>query len=243
MEFRRIVTRGPVTVDFLDGAGPDLVISCASVGHDASRAPSPEFVATAIGKGTPAFPRRALFVSDASRSWANAPELAPALRAALDIVTAIAPVHHIGTLGLSMGGFAALAACHVVPVNVALAFGPQFSVLPSFAPEEIRWAEWTGQVSGAIMPQAPLPPAGSWAVVCHGLLDDLPQAQRFGRADNLDHIYFPDRNHADLVPWLKQRGVLAGMMEAAMSGDRVRLLRIASSAGGRLRHRVEAAFQ
>src|SRR5690606_29858629 len=108
MEFRRIVALGPVTVDMLDGAGSDLVISCASIGHDASRAPSPEFVATAIGKGTPAFPRRALFISDASRSWANAPEYGVALRKAVKMVHQDRPVTRITTIGLSMGAYAAL---------------------------------------------------------------------------------------------------------------------------------------
>lgn len=232
MQFQRLVSKGPITVDYLAGEGEDLVISFASIGHDATRAPSPEFVATAIGKGTGAFPRKALFVSDATRSWANAPELGPALR------EAVAQLDHRGkitALGLSMGGFAALAASHMLPMQAVLAFGPQYSISPAIMHQEDRWQDWAARCDTTHLPICPLPPC--WGVLCHGLRDDRHQALAFTPTKGIDHILFPERDHADLVPFLKTRGVLAGMMESVVTGDRVRLLRIASSAGGKLRHK------
>lgn len=228
--FRRLWDRAPFTVEFLDGTGGDLVIAFASVGHDPSRPPSPEFVATATGRGTTAYPRRALFVQDAGRGWASDPGFAPALLAAVGAVRAMAPIARIACLGLSMGGFAALAAMQVLPVDVTLAFGPQHRVLGRGAD---RWSGWTERISATPYPVAPLPgPGQGWACVFHGLVDDGAEAMAFALQPGTDHLLFAGQSHSDLVPHLKARGVLAGLVEAALAGDRRRLIRIAGSAGG-----------
>lgn len=130
--------------------GADLVIAFASVGHDPARGPSPEFVATALGRGRPAgaAPRRALFVMDDSRSWGNAPEFAPALRAALADEAARAPLGRVAAIGQSMGGYAALVAAQILPLDAVLAFGPQSGVGPGALPGERRWADWTARLPG-----------------------------------------------------------------------------------------------
>lgn len=232
MPFERLVTLGPITIDLIDGADPDLVISFASVGHDPTRPPSPEFVGTATGRGGVQPPRRALFVMDERRSWANDPAFAPALQAALASVTHRAPVARIATIGLSMGGFAALAAAKILPVDVVLAFGPQWSVDPVLMPTETRWQSWTKRLPSPLRwPHAPLPQS-AWACLFHGTADDQAQALAFPVQPGTDHLLFPGLGHADLVPHLKARGLLSGLIEAALTKDRRRLLRIASSAGG-----------
>lgn len=240
MTFERIWEAPPFRIDFLDGAGEDLVIACASIGHDPERPPAPEFVATAVGRGGAAPPRRALFVSDASRSWGNDPGFEAALRGALAAVTARAPVRRIAAIGLSMGGFAALVAARILPVDCVLAFSPQFSVLPARVPEETRWARWRAALPAEIRwPEAPLPPpGGAQAWLFHGARDDLAQALRFPRQAGTEQILFPDLDHSGLVPHLKARGALSGLLEAALAGDRRRLLRIAASAGGKRRERL-----
>lgn len=270
-----------------DTARADLVIAFASIGRDAAREPAPEFVATALGRGRrPGAPaRRALFVIDASRSWGNAPEFAPALRATLAAEAALAPLGRVAALGQSMGGYAALVAARLVPVDVVLAFSPQAGIGPGAVPGECRWAEWTARLPARLdWPRAPLPgvqdgarvgaydraqneardgaqagaqvgpatahregsrcepdwrpamgagPApGGRVFLFHGAQDDLAQAAGFAPAPRTDHLIFADRGHSDLVPHLKARGALAGLLEAALAGDRRRLLRIASSAGG-----------
>ncbi len=151
---QRIYDVAPFAVDFIDSDGPDLAIAFASVGHDSARAPSPEFVATASGQCR----RRALFVSDASRSWANHPGFEAAVLTAVNWVAARAPLGRVATLGLSMGGFSALVAAQVVPVDAVLAFGPQYSVAPGFG--EGRWSEWTKTLPPLRWPVAPLPRSG-----------------------------------------------------------------------------------
>lgn len=247
MDFETICISGPIRVTRLGPGSPapggDLVIAFASIGHDPARAPSPEFVATALGRGTAAAPRRALFVSDESRSWANTPDFAPALRAALNAEAARAPLGRVATIGQSMGAFCALVAARVVPVDAVLAFGPQWSIVPGAVPGEMRWADWTGRIAAVDWPAAPLPPAGgpTRAWLFHGAAEDLAQARAFPQQSGTDHLIFPGLGHSGLVAHLKTRGALAGLLEAALAGDRRRLLRIAGSAGGVLRHRFEAA--
>lgn len=231
----RLLSRPPYSVDFAEGAGTDLVISFSSVGHDPTRPPAPEFLATATGRGTPAAPRRALFISDDSRSWASDPGFAPMLTEALARLDA--PVTRIATLGLSMGAFSALAAAQVLPVDAVLAFSPQFSPLPGRIAGETRWAEWTARLTAPRWPEAPLPAHGA-AWLFHGMIDDTAQALSFPRAPGTEQILFTEESHASLVPHLKRKGALAGLLEAALAGDRRRLLRIASACGGQRRDRA-----
>lgn len=220
----RLIDAPPFHIDAA-GQGAGLVLSFASVGHDPGRLPSPEFVGSALGTGG----RRALFIADASRSWAGHPGFAPALRAG--IAAAGAPPGRVLAMGLSMGGFAALAAARVLAVDAVLAFGPQFA--PAGWPDlpDPRWARWTDALSpDHPWPEAPLTP-GVWTILMHGLADDRAQAMAFPVLPGVDHLLFPDLTHSALVPHLKSRGALAGLVEATLSGDRRRLIRIATSAG------------
>lgn len=233
MQFERIWDAAPYAIDHVEGGGEDLVIAFSSVGHDPLRPPSPEFVATAVGRGGVA--RRALFVMDQSRSWANAPGLEAALQGAVAQVAARGPVRRIVTMGLSMGGFAALVAAQVLPVDAVLAFSPQWSVAPDMG--EARWPDWTSALPPVRWPVAPMPDRGQ-VYLFHGAVDDLPQALSFPMRAGVDHLIFPYLGHSDLVPHLKARGGLAGLVDAAVQGDRRRLLRIAGAAGGVARRRL-----
>lgn len=234
--FERVWDAGPVAVDYLPGTGRDLVISFASVGHDPHQRPSPEFVGTAWDQGA----RHALFVSDESRSWANDPGFEAALAGVVARVASRAEIERIAAVGLSMGAFSALVAAHALALDLVLAFGPQYSVLPEHAPEETRWAEWCARLPAPRWPVAPAPCAGH-AYLFHGAKDDWAQTARFAPHPRMDQVIFADQTHSGLVPHLKARGALAGLLEAGLAGDRRRLLRIAGSAGGITRTRFEAA--
>ncbi|MBZ4023320.1 hypothetical protein CKO11_12710 [Rhodobacter sp. TJ_12] len=234
----RLWDSAPFTVDYLPGAGHDLVIAFASIGHDPARPPAPEFIATATGRGTPAHPRPALFVSDASRSWGNDPGFGPALVGALTALRARQDIRRIATLGLSMGGYCALVAARLIPVDLVLAFGPQVAIGRDAVPGETRWTEWTAQLLQPLRwPHAPLPETGQ-AWLFHGGLDDLPHALRFPTDPRTEQVIFPKLRHSDLVAHLKTRGALSGLLAAALDGDRRRVLRIAASAGGQRRARL-----
>lgn len=232
----RLWDRPPLVIDHRPGTGDGMVLSFASVGHDPARPPAPEFLRSATAGG-----RAALFISDASRSWANAPDWPEALATARDR-TGQGSGTRLLALGVSMGGFSALAAGTVLPLAAVLAIGPQYSVDPALMPDESRWREWTARIKDWRFPVAPLP-QGPWIILLHGLADDARQARAFPERPGVDHILFPGIPHSDLAAHLKVRGVLGGLIEAAFQGDRRRLLRILSGAGGVLRRRNPALLQ
>lgn len=206
---------GPWAVDHCPG-GPDLVIAFSSIGHDPARRPAPEFIRTATAHG-----RAALFVMDRARSWGTAPGLAEGLSAALERV---APTGRVLALGTSMGAFLALRAAERLRLDAVLAIGPQHQ--PA-APWESRWRDWTA----ALPPDLTAPLPACWTVLIHGLADDAAQADAFPRAPQVDHLLLPGIAHADLSRHLKAQGGLQGLVDAAITGDRRRLLRIAGGTG------------
>lgn len=216
MTLRVVHEAGPWRVEMAEGAGDALVLAFASIGHDPARMPSPEFAGVLRG-------RRALFVMDAARSWGTGAGFAGALQAGL---AAVGPAGRIVALGSSMGAVAALRAAGVVPVDAVLAFGPQSRM------DDPRWAALT-----AGLPPPPALPA-CWTVLCHGLADDAGQAEGWEERAGVDHLLFPGITHSGLAAHLKAQGGLQGLIDAACTGDRRRLLRIASQAGAVQRRKV-----
>ena len=78
MTLRVVHEAGPWRIEMAEGAGDTLVLAFASIGHDLTRMPSPEFVGVATAGG-----RRALFVMDQARSWGTGAGFAKVLRAGL----------------------------------------------------------------------------------------------------------------------------------------------------------------
>ena len=212
MSLRPVFEDGPWRVDMAEGTGDVLVLAFASIGHDLTRMPSPEFVGVATAGG-----RRALFVMDAARSWGTGAGFAGMLRAGL---AAAGPAGRIVALGSSMGAVAALRAAAVLPVDAVLAFGPQSRM------DDPRWSGLTAGLPGA----PPLP--ACWTVLFHGLADDRAQAEGWPEREMVDHLLFPGLGHSALAAHLKAKGGLQGLVDAACDGDRRRLLRIAAGAGG-----------
>lgn len=205
----------PWHVALAPGTGDDLILSFASIGHDATRPPSPEFVASATTGN-----RRALFFTDASRSWG----LDPGFPAAVHIgLIAAGPAARSLAIGSSMGAVCALRAAHLKPLTAVLAFGPQSTLT------DPRWHRWTTRLG---TPASPAFAPDTWHILFHGLADDHAQAMGFPEAANVDHILYPDIRHSDLGPHLKAKGALTGLINAALAGDRRRLLRITASTGG-----------
>jgi hypothetical protein len=141
----------------MDSVG--AVKTFASIGHDASRAPSPEFAGSATAGGRPA-----LFVTDADRSWTHAPGFAEVLHQSLTTLRARQPINRIVTVGKSMGAFAALVAGEILNADATLAFSPQYRIDD---PQEKRWRDWTDQAQD---------PAR--ATLAQGLGDPVPRVAR-----------------------------------------------------------------
>jgi pimeloyl-ACP methyl ester carboxylesterase len=217
--FETVIAEGPYRIDAIWGQGGDVVISFASIGHDATRPPSPEFVAAATASG-----RTALFVSDPGRTWGTAPGFPAALLQAMAAVRARQVVSRVVSIGQSMGGFLALRAAEVLPLDAVLAIGPQSTM------DDPRWRDWT-----AGLRPVPLRLTAPRTVLLHGMLDDRTQAMGFAPRPGLDHFLFADQDHSGLARHLKARGLYAGLIDCALSRDRRRMIRILTAAGGRLR--------
>ncbi len=219
MTLRVVHEAGPWRIEMAEGAGDTLVLAFASIGHDLTRMPSPEFVGVATAGG-----RRALFVMDQARSWGTGAGFAKVLRAGL---TAAGPAGRIVALGSSMGAVAALRAAGVVTVDAVLGLGPQSRL------DDPRWQALT-----AGLPAEPPALPDGWTVLCHGLTDDAAQAAGWPECGAVDHLLFPGLGHSDLALHLKARGGLQGLVDALCAGDRRRLLRIAAQAGAVQRRKV-----
>lgn len=220
--FDRIARHGPLTVDALAGNGDTLVICFSSIGHDPTRAPSPELVGSATAQGRPA-----LFVMDDSRSWGHAQGFAEVLLQAVEAIQTRQPIRRIVTVGQSMGGFCALQAAAILPVDAVLAFGPQSDLTDR---DETRWRDWISRLE--IRHPAPPMPESTWIVLMHGMQDDAGQALRFPQRKGIDHLLFDGLTHSGLCPHLKSQGMMAGLVDALATGDRRRLIRLATGAGG-----------
>ena len=222
--FETLAVRPPYHIQGIAGGSEDLVIAFASIGHDPSRAPSPEFVRSATARD-----RSALFVMDEARSWATAEGFDDTLRDALEALQARQKISRILAIGSSMGAFAALRAAQSLPLTAVLAISPQYQPAASW---EARWRDWTDPLPEALT--VPLP-QGPYLCLMHGMQDDAHQSNLFPPQKDCDHILFADQAHATLAPHLKMRGLVEGLIDATLAKDRRRLLRILQGAGGQRR--------
>lgn len=218
-----LIDAGPWRVDMAEGgADPaatggaaDLILAFSSIGHDSTRPPSPEFVAAARAKG-----RRALFFMDHGRNWGLDPAFPAILQQAIH---AAGPARRRLAIGVSMGAAIALRAAAHIPLDAIIAIGPQSRL------DDPRWQHWTARLADPGPP--PLTP-GPWIILMHGLDDDHDQAMGFPMRPGTDHLLFPGLTHSRLAPHLKERGVMNGLIDAALARDRRRFFRIATASGG-----------
>ena len=131
--------------------------------------------------------------------------------------------------GVPAGEPATLRAAQTLPLTAVLAISPQYQPAAKWEP---RWREWTQKLPETLT--APLP-QGPYLCLMHGLQDDAAQATLFPPQKGCDHVLFAQQAHATLAPHLKARGLVEGLIDAALSQDRRRLLRILQGAGGKRR--------
>ncbi|MCW1917214.1 hypothetical protein NX862_00440 [Rhodobacter sp. KR11] len=210
-----LVTGAHYDLLYLPGTTETLILACASIGHDPSRPPSPEWIRSTR-------PHPTAFLIDKTRSWGTAPGLAGTLARAPKYPRTLA-------LGASMGGFLALQATHLLPIDAVIAMGPQHRPAARWEP---RWRTLT-----ADLPETLTAPKSQAArtYLLHAA-DDHQQALDFTEAD---HIYFPNQSHSTLAAHLKP--ALPGLIQAALT-DRRHFLRLTAQAGGQRRPRGPDAY-
>ena len=231
-----LTTSETVRLRYAPGTGEDLVISFSSIGRKRDEMPPDEFRGTILSDPT----RHGLFVSDIRRSWLNDPHLCDVLAAAVEGIRQNSSVTRVSTIGLSMGGFSALAASALFPVHAALAISPQFSMVPGKIPGETRWRYWRKQIKAFRFETAEVAPPPAWALTLHGLLDDHCHMAAFTPRRGLDQFGFPDQTHSGLGGYLRNRDALASLLTAAIAHDRRQFARLIKAAGGGWRRTVLA---
>jgi hypothetical protein len=205
-----LVEDDDLRVGWIEGEGEDLWLSFTGISHGMGGLQPEEFAGTATGGRA-----GAVFVTDKRCSWMNAVDLDR-------LAAAVGPViagKRLFAIGNSMGGFAAVVASKLFPVETCLAFAPQFSVAPGVIPEETRWSELRGAI-------------GIWRFVSladqfndrtrYVLLngDDEADARHWRRMPdraNVHNLVFDGADHG-LARVLKADGRLASVVADARAG-------------------------
>lgn len=218
-----IAAPAPLHIHYLPGRSSKLVVSLSGVGGGKGRKPVPpmEFVATASAEGE----NHVLFVSDATRSWMNAPGLAENLAEVIEQTRSQHGITGVLAMGNSMGGFMALVLADLIKIDQVAAFAPQFSMNPRILPEETRWSNATAHIANWRYPDVGrLEAPGTIYYVFHGA--DLPEARhwlRFPRPKNLHHFIFGGIGHG-IAARLRATGLLSPIL-SAVQNNRSRVLR------------------
>tara|TARA_R110000851_G_scaffold247089_1_gene399609 strand:- start:1603 stop:2310 length:708 start_codon:yes stop_codon:yes gene_type:complete len=204
----RITSRAPAPV--LSGGG--TLVSFTGIGHgmggvDVQKA---EF----FGAG-----RRfdnLIFVTDKTRSWGNRIDFN-------EVARVLAPFAVTGStcaIGNSMGGFLAIVMSAFMPIEVVVAFVPQFSVDPQVVPWEHRWSEYRDRIDSYRIRDASayFVPQSRYVLFSGGRGLDRKHAGLFPVGDNINHYVFSGAGHA-VAADLKEQGLLDRIVGEALSGD------------------------
>lgn len=203
------------------GATGRAIISFSGIGafRQSGGLPHPEFVKMLSDNDDHQY-----FVVDKLRSWYNA--TGEAIREALNKRL---PQHDSClTLGNSMGGFGAVYfASRLANCKAAVAFGPQFSVHPEFAPAERRWMRWRLRIESWTAPHALIDADPSVPFyLFFGDATDKHQLRLFRRhaLPRMSIFVLPGQAH-HTARHLLGLGLLMPVIEAAFRGDEAEALR------------------
>jgi hypothetical protein len=192
-----------------DPASPNVFLSFTGLYHAMGSIKMEEFVGTTRLPGY-----FAIFITDLKRSWFNGfpPE------AILEPIAPLVAGKRIVTIGNSLGGFGAIWISRYLPVDVALAFCPQFSVHPDEVPGETRWQEFRREISEWRVRS--LEGAFNDATRYYTFNGDGPDEMHWRRLPHLancTHLLIAGSGHETAL-FLKERGVLGAVIENAATG-------------------------
>jgi len=206
-----ILDNGRLTITHHPGQAGRAIVSFAGVGFGSDGVQKEEFAKTMSGLAHAQY-----FVIDRTRTWYNETHE--------EIVDVLAPLlaghNSITSLGNSMGGFGAIYFASRLPnCSSAIAFAPQFSVMPQIAPFETRWESYRRAIRRWPVPHA-----------LHGVRSDL-RILVFVGSSGLDRMqaqlmceHAPPRmtiwalagQRHRLASYLRDRGALGGLLACAV---------------------------
>lgn len=195
------------------GSSDRLVVCFSGVGTERHEAPPFELINSATVGGR----HSALFVSDPTRSWLNAPKLLESILEQVKLAQRMFGTNKTVAIGNSMGGFMALELARHVELAAVLALAPQFSVDPEVVPDETRWRYFRRRIASFDVPCIEKLPQdrGIYYVVHGGTADEHMHWHRFPAQTNLKHFVMPRRNH-NLARVIRARGMLGQVVQEAV---------------------------
>lgn len=139
----------------------------------------------------------------------NDKTLTAAVLSTIEDLKRSAGVRRVVTLGNSMGGFMALVMPRLTEVDCAVAISPQYSIHPSFVPEEKRWEFWRNRVSEFVHETiGEMNYASTKSFVFHGDTEEEKiHWSRFPQCATMAHFIVHGAGH-DLARDFKDRGLL-----------------------------------
>lgn len=214
------------------GSSDRLVVCLSGVGTERHEMPPFELINAATDFGR----HSALFVSDQTRSWLNAPKLAEYIITQIEIAQRKFQTEKTSAIGNSMGGFMALELSRHVEFKSTLAITPQYSVMESEVPEEKRWQYFRNKIETFRFPRIEdLPKSGCTHYVIHGGTDDeFAHWRRFPVQKNLKHIVIPEKSH-NIARFLKNKGKLNKVVKNAIDNRSALFRQSLKSVGGKPR--------
>lgn len=226
---RELPAHGAMRLRHLPGQTRRLVIAFAGVGAHRAQEPKLEFFHMSQGRQQ----NHVLFVTDASRSWMNAPGMAEHLVEQIAALRAEHQLEAVVAIGNSMGGTMALILSSLMDIDSVVAIAPQFSVHPRIIPSEQRWPKFRANITDFRFPKvAGLRPERTHYVLLHGSdALEMPHVARFSRIRGIGNFIFPGHGHR-LAGALHKRNLLAPVMEDAIAGRHRRMRAKIAAAGG-----------
>lgn len=223
---------------FYQGQSDTLVLSCSGVGTKRGQMPPFEFLKAASGDGA----HSVLFVSDKTRSWLSAPGLQGEIVEQMETLMARLSPARVIAMGNSMGGFMALSLSRVLPIDVSIAFTPQYSVDKTIVPEETRWQFFRDKIAKFTVPKVESLPqdCGQHYVFHGGEQAEYIHWSRFPEQENLRHFIFPQMDH-NIAKTLKNQNLLAPLVDACIANRPRQVRELTKQAGGEWRN--EQAYQ
>ncbi len=233
LELTPIETDERFRMALFQGSSDRLVLSCSGVGTERGKMPPFELMNAASGDGA----HSVLFISDATRSWLSAPGLREEIFEQVETLISQLRPKTLISMGNSMGGFMALNLSRVFPIDITIAFTPQFSVDKTIVPEENRWRHFRDKIDHFTVPMVEnLPQETGHHYVFHGGEQrEHIHWSRFPTQENLRHYIFPELDH-NIARSLKEQDLLEPLIEACAANQPRQVRDLTKRAGGEWRN-------
>lgn len=154
-----------------------------------------------------------IYIFDKTRSWGNRLDMTKVCQ----IVQQRAQGREIVCLGLSMGGFLAVAMSRALGARTCIAIAPQFSVNPEIMPNEHRWDIYTTRIQDWRIPSLDGCFTDDCTYYCFfsGIEDEVEHLVRFPVQPNVHRFLIPGSIH-NTGAILKSMGLLYPVIEGCL---------------------------